>query len=188
MGKYDAVLAKLPKLLSTDPSYQEKVVAVRSMLETGQPFASTEELLKKVAELAVECPDNADGFRRHGAYLAKRYAEARRKKDLLDEMLYDVNLEIEALKQFVVDQYEVEDTTSIHLDTGEHVRVQPEPYAQVQNKEEYRLWCIKEGYETEMTLPWSKTNSIVKERLLVGEPEPPGVRAHAITKIVLRRN
>lgn len=184
-------MARLPKLVGTDPSYQEKVVEVRKIIESGKLYAdsSMEELLKRVAEFSVEHPEDELGeFRQHGSYLAKRYAIAREKKDLLDEMLYAVNLEVEALKQMVVDQYENEDTTSIRLESGEMVRVQPEPYAQVQNKDLFRAWCIANGYADSLVLPWQTTNSLTKERLLAGESEPPGVKAHVVSKIVLRRD
>jgi len=67
------------------------------------------------------------------------------------------------------------------------VRTQWEPYAKVEDKELYRLWCIAEGLEKSLCLPWQSTNSVTKERLLAGLPVPKGIIAHAKSTIVLTR-
>lgn len=107
-------------------------------------------------------------------------------KEGLEELLYECNMQMTAIEQMLVDQYELEDTDSIRLDTGFTVAVQREPYAQVQGREEFRQWCIDEGLENLFMLPWMTTNKITKERLLDGQPEPPGVKAFTRSKIVLR--
>lgn len=41
------------------------------------------------------------------------------------------------------------------------------------------------GLQNKLQLHWGVTNAIVKERLLLGVPEPPGVVAYALTKVRL---
>lgn len=160
-SKYAKVIDSLPRLAGEEPAYQDKVNAV------------------KLAVLA-EMP-------RHASAFAKRYAEIRREKNALEDQVSELNLQLTAVEQLMVDQYEVEGTTSLKLDTGESVAVQIEPYASVQDKDKFRQWCIAEGLENLMSIPWSTTNSLVKQRLLDGQPEPPGVTAYARSKIVLRK-
>jgi len=47
------------------------------------------------------------------------------------------------------------------------------------------VWCVAEGLERQMSLPWQTTNSLTKARLLEGEPEPDGVTCYAKTKVRL---
>lgn len=163
MGKYSKVIDRLPRMAGEEPSYQEKVNAIRSEI--------------------VSEPD----FQLHASTLAKRYVDIRLEKNELEEAMYEVNLRLTAVEQLLVDQYEAEGTTSLKLDSGDNVSVQMEPYAQVVDKEAFRLWCLEEGLANLMTIPWASTNSMTKTRLLEGEPEPPGVKAYARSKIVFKR-
>ena len=160
-SKYAKVIDRLPRLLNTEPAYQEKVNAVK-------------------VELLKELP-------RHAIALATHYAALRAAKDAVEEQLSDVNLQLEAISQLLVDQYESEGGTSVKLHDGHTVSVQYEPYAQVVDREPFRLWCVANDLEKALTLPWQTTNAITKERLLAGLAEPDGIKAHARTKIVLRK-
>lgn len=164
-GKYAHIIDKLPKMLGTEPAYQEKVNAVK---------------LEIVKELTTFMPPS-------GADFARLYAEARAQKDEIEESLSGIDLQLTALAQLIDSQYEVEGVTSIRLESGPSVSVQYEPHTLVEDKEAYRLWCISQGFEKQMVLPWMSTNSIVKGMLLEGEPEPPGTKAHCRTKLVLRK-
>lgn len=161
-SKYAKVLANLERLAGEDTEYQNKVSAVRQEI--------TEE------------PD----FQMHASSLAARYLKVRAEKEKLEAEMYDVNLELTAVEQLLIDQYEVEGTTKVTLETGESIAVQPEPYAQVQNKDEFRQWCLEQGLGNLMSIPWATTNMMTKQRLLEGQPEPPGVKAFIKSKIVRR--
>jgi len=162
-SKYVNVIDKLPRMLATEPAYQEKVEEAKAKL---------------VTELNIELK---------ASVLAREYASLRAERDRIEDELSDVNLNLEAVSQLLIAQYETEGTTSVRLATGQTIRMQIEPYAQVQDREQYRLWCIANGLERSMMLPWQTTNSLVKERLLAGEVEPDGVIATARTKIVLQK-
>ena len=162
-GKYAHVIDKLPKVLGVDPTNQDKIDAV--------------------ARAISEEP----GFTRHGSYLAELYTDIRFEKDAAKQILSEIQLRLDAVEQMLVDQYEVEGTTSVHLVTGESVSVQYEPYAQVTDREAFRLWCLANGLERSMVLHPSTTQSLIKERLLEGEPEPAGINVVAQAKLVLRK-
>lgn len=162
-GKYADVIDKLPKLLGTEPTYQAKVNFVKELIE------------------------QETGFQRYASALALRYNVVRAEKEELEEQLSQINLRLEAISQLMINQYEVEATSRIVLTDGYSISTQPEPHAVVEDKEVFRVWCIDMGLGNELMLPWPKTNSITKERLLNGDPEPAGVRAYTRTKIVRRK-
>ena len=112
---------------------------------------------------------------------------ARLGKEGIEDLLSECNLRITAVEQMLVDAYETEGVTSLKLEEGGSLAVQVEPYAQVQDRDVYRRWCVEQGLENLMTVPWATTSKLTKDRLLNGEPEPPGVKAYAKMKIVLRK-
>jgi len=158
MGKYSKVLEGRERLKPELSPYQEAVEKVK-----GELLASpTQDLV-------------------HG------YVEARRKKEAEEQKVSEINLVIEALSQLLEARFEAEDLTTVKTAAGDSVTVQLEPYAAVEDKEAYRVWCLEQGYEREMHLWPSTTSAIVKERLLSGEPEPPGVKAMVKAKVVFRK-
>jgi hypothetical protein len=163
-GKYEHLIDKLPRLLGTEPKYQEKVELVKAaMLE----------------ELGADFIPAVD--------LAKTYADLRAEIDAIEAQLSEANLRLESTSQLMTEQFEVEGTSSLTIKGLGSIRTQYEPYSKVEDKEKFRLWCIKNGFEQSMVLPWQSTNSVTKERLLAGLPEPDGIVAHAKVKIVLTR-
>lgn len=219
-GKYAHVIDKLPRMLGTEPDYQEKVNAVKTaMLAEPTPAAqqdlvdAMESLLNLMRELVSfydnygvsaaesEIPGNLhevqaklDNVRLmlpdHAipspAELAKLYANLRRQKDLHEEREKEINLRLEAVSQLLTESYEASNIHVVGLKDGASVSLQVEPHAVVKDKEAFRLWCIAQGLERSLALPWQTTNSLTKEHLLAGEPEPDGVEAHSRAKLVLR--
>jgi hypothetical protein len=125
--------------------------------------------------------------------LAETYIDLRREKNRIQKELSDINVRVEAYEQLLEDsketglggwgQYGVKDN-ALRLSTGDTIRVQKEPYGQVVDKEAFRQWCIANGYERQLQLWPSTMSSIVKERLISGEPEPDGCETYAKTTIV----
>jgi hypothetical protein len=179
-SKYDKL--NLPKLMEEDSTYQEKVNTMRAAIASDRDFqlhAST------LARLYIEtrtglAPETISDLEREA--LVKVLG-----KEGIEELASMCNLRMTAIEQMLAEQYEVEGTTSVKLETGESVSVQIEPYAQVQDREVFRKWCIEQGFESLMTIPWMTASKLTKDRLLDGEPEPPGVKAYARNKFVLRR-
>lgn len=150
------------------------------------------------------------GGKQHAAEFGRVYAELRSIKDMISSWESDVNLLLEAYQWLMIEQMEVEGLTAMRLANGQPVSTFDEPYAQVVDKEAFRRWCMTPadecmvcgrntsdheherhevhpggGLERAMSLPWSTTNALTKERLLAGEEEPDGVTCFAKTKVRL---
>jgi len=160
-GKYASIVDRLPKLADEDVVYQDKVNILKQQIVADGPMSATS--------------------------ITAMYVAIRDEKERVEDELSEINLRLKAYEQLLVDQFEQEGAYSIKLETGVSVSVQVEPYAQVKDREVFRIWCIQNGLERSLALPWQTTNSLTKERLLEGEPEPAGVQAVARNKIVLRR-
>lgn len=122
-----------------------------------------------------------------GARLADVYAQKRRVVDALKHQLSQEQLELEAITQLMTTQFEEEGMTRVVLHDGASVGVREEPHATVVDKIALRKWAIKHKLENELTLPWPTVNSLSKELLLAGQPEPDGVKLYPRTVVELRK-
>ncbi|MEN6605886.1 MAG: hypothetical protein ABFD60_01485 [Bryobacteraceae bacterium] len=162
-GKYANVVGNLPRFDGNEQTHQDHIN-------------------QRKAELRA----TAD-FRETTVALATNYVALRLQQNELEAKMENIQLSLEAITQMLETQYEADGTTSIRLVDGFSVTLQIEPYALVKDRDAYRKWAIAEGLERLMALPWQTTNSITKERLLTGKPEPDGVEVYAKTKLVLRK-
>lgn len=197
MGKYSHITSKLPRILGTEAPYQTKVDQVKDHIlnapsigahEEDEYYHELESIAHELEAMAARMEQRliaVSGGRRHGIVLARIYRAVRRLKDTQYEKLESsLNLLHIATEQLVVDQFEVEGTTSMKLAEGGTVRVQEEPHAQVKDRATYHQWCLNEGLGSQMSLPWQTTNAILKERLLSGLDTMPGVEAYSKAKAV----
>ena len=198
MGKYDAVMKNLKKLPPIDAAWQARVDAVKqSILEVAERDFDLKKLDAHVNAhlngITVQIQElhvlmlNAVGGEHKSPTFARVYRELRKIEDVAKDHLSQIELVKTAYEQLLVDCYEAEGVRTVKLDSGETIRTQPEPYGQVVDKEAFRKWCHEEGLGTLMQLPWQSMNSLVKERLLEGQNEPPGVTAFVRTKAKLRK-
>lgn len=159
-GKYARVVDALPRMLGTEPEYQQKVEAVKAAMSAD--------------------PD----YQRHATWLAQEYAGIRDEKEQIQVALSECNLRLEAVTQMMAEQFEVEGLSMLKTDTGRRISIYLEPYAQVADKAAFYDWCMADqDLRRKMALPWASTNALTKERLLAGEPEPPGVTIFAKTTV-----
>ena len=158
MGKYSAVIGDLPRMPVEDENYQFRVDQRKTELVKDGPI--------QVGDLAEE------------------YEKIRLRIDEMKEQLSEQNLHLEAIKQLIEIAYEEHGITSLKLKNGTKVSIQYEPYAQVFDREAFREWCIAEGLTKSMYLHPSTAQSLVKNRLLDGDPEPPGVKTFVRSKFV----
>jgi hypothetical protein len=186
-SKYAHVLNKLERLRGEEPAYQDKVNAVKSEIVNDPDFQMHASTLAVLYAKARKGDGSNDEYTQEAKDEEAEELIRRLGKEGIEDLLYQCNLRITAIEQLMVDQFENEDVTSLKLDTGQSVGVQMEVYAQVQDREKYRQWCIEEGLENLMTVPWATTNSETKDRLLKGLPEPDGVKAFAKPKFILRK-
>lgn len=130
---------------------------------------------------------------RDPAYLAATYIKYRAEIDAIKERLSQANLYLDAIVQLIVESEQIGATgwgdygaldNALRLVDGGTIRVQPEPYGQVKDKEAFRLWCIQNGYERQLQLWPSTMNSVCKERLVAGDNLPDGCEVFVKQKIV----
>lgn len=164
-SKYATILSRLHLAAPDDPVRQDKIEQVKTQITNRNPIA-----------------------------LASNYIELRATKDSLKATLSAIELRIEAHEQLLATSQNAGEPdwgrygvkpNAIRLATGDTIRIQPEPYGKVLDREQFRLWCIKNGYERQLQLWPSTMNAVVKERLLAGQPEPDGTEAYFYNKIVL---
>lgn len=116
--------------------------------------------------------------------LTQQFSELRKRKQWLKAVLKDVETKLDAYSALMLTYYEVEGISSLKLSDNAGVRLQPEVYAKVIDREQFRLWCIANGHEKELRLWPSTTQAVTRERLLNGDSAPDGVEATAKTKPV----
>ena len=162
-GKYDSLLAGLPRILNTEPAFQVKVNAVKTAILDACKSAAASEY-------------------------AAEYADIRADLDDLHAEESELNVRLEAIEQLLVTQCEAEDIDAVRIaSTGAPVRTKPTIYPQVVDKEKFRLWCVANGLEHSLQLWPSSMQALTKERLLAGEPEPDGVEVSVVTRVSLTR-
>jgi hypothetical protein len=177
-----------------DLDYQGKINARKSEIRNSDNTEDVYPLVQfhmeqglKHLEDAAEMMTHACGGRMWASEFAKAYAELRHIKEGMEQREYAVNLLLETFGQLLADQYEAEGITNLKIEGLGAVRVQVEPHANVSDREAYRLWCIEQGLERQMSLAWQTTNALLKDRLLKGESAPPGVTAESKNKIVFTK-
>lgn len=196
-GKYAAVIDKLPKYVGDDPGYEAKVFATTQVIQEKQPDdyqpmsrEEVEEALVQIRSMVTFLNEqllHVTKGKEHGVEYAKAYRLMRLVDDAINEAQSEVNLIKAAYEKLIDKYYEVEGVTSLRLDTGESVSVQYEPHLKVTNPNVFRKWCIEAGLEEKLQLPWQSGNSLAKERLLEGLPEPDGTELRSKPKFVLRK-
>jgi hypothetical protein len=160
MGKWDEVLEELPKSFGEEPARQVKIDSIKQQIKQENSV-----------------------FPQTFADLVREYAEVRRRLAKAEAEAYKIGLERSAYEQLLADQADKDETSRMVLNNGDAVTVFWEPRAKVIHKEQFRLWCVANGYEQQLQLMWSTTNSIIKERLMAGEDDPDGVVAEAVLKV-----
>jgi hypothetical protein len=126
--------------------------------------------------------------------LAHRYTQFRNEKDAIEAELSRVNLELETVTRMLIDSYNAEEADwgtygaskeTVKLPSGDSVRLEPGPHLKVEDKEKFRQYCLKvPDLAAAMAIPWQTGNSLMKELLLKGQPEPPGTKAYRRFKVV----
>jgi predicted acyl esterase len=164
-GKWSAYKDTLPRLDGNDPSYQERVN------ERKQAF-SVDPRTQGKPSLGL---------------LGDWYNQKRLEKDALNEQLSDVNLELEALTQILVDKLEETGLTQVRLTDGSTLSLKDEPYTKVTDRETFVAWIKSQGLDALLSVNYMSANSLVKERLMAGEPAPDGVDVFLKTSLTRRK-
>lgn len=160
MGKYSGL--DLPRLpRDEEGSHRENVRAFKTTIEAKTPSEFLE-----------------------------RYAKVRRTMDAIKKQKSEIQIELDAVSEMLIDSYEEQEISSLKLENGDTLRVDLKPYPQMQGpegRELFRQWCLGQGLEREMHLHFQTATSMVCTMLLAGDPEPPGVEAFMKEKLVFTR-
>jgi len=160
-GKYASILRDLQKLpvdLADGADYQFRINLIKAEVKDHSPVA-----------------------------LAREWKRLRSVEDRVEAMAKKVRLRLRAHEQLIEEAYEAEGITKFDFVEGGSVSCYPEPYSYVEDKDTFRQWCVDEGLLSSMSLAWQTTNSMTKERLLAGQPPPPGVKVYSRPKFTLRK-
>lgn len=157
MGKYTTVAASFAPKPEVS-AFQERV-----------DFAKTQ----------IKASDQVD--------LANQLLAVRAEKDDAKEKLSEINVRLIAIEQYLIDAFEQVGVSGIKLDTGESISTQVKPWTRVEDKRAFRAWCVENGYEDSLALPWQTMNSLVSDRLIDGLPEPDGITTFKQTTVVVRK-
>jgi hypothetical protein len=197
MGKYSKVLDGLKRFFGKEPHHQQRIEAVKTRIATSvgkkDPLDVEADLQVELNNLSKACSEiDQQGVyllapSRQGADYARAYRAVRLIKEELKARLSNVDLLLTAYEQMMVEQFEVEDVDLLKLGTGDKVNVQFEPYPKTTDAAAVNQWCIAQGYQSQMSLPWQTFHMLVKQRLLEGLPAPPGVELTSRPKIVFTK-
>ena len=137
---------------------------------------------------ALKAEIEADpAFKKNSSDVGRTYAQLRREAEAAATVLREVNLRLEACKLLMIDQFRDEGETGLTLSNGDKIRWQSEPHLVVLDKEVFRQWCIAQGLEYSMVLPWGTANKLVKDMLFTGKEEPPGTEAFLRPKVIFNK-
>jgi hypothetical protein len=115
------------------------------------------------------------------AELAKKYTQLRKERDAADQVVKGINEQVDAICSLMEPLYESSGVSALKVRDVGTVSIQLHPHAVVEDREKFRLWCIKAGLERQMTIPWQTADAMTKECLLQGLPEPDGIKAYIRT-------
>jgi hypothetical protein len=146
-GKYARFRGKYP-LVPPDSKWQVKVEAV------------------KQAECLAKTPEQ----------LLFEYDQFRLQKDVLEDKISDLNIEIAAREQQLVKILMERGMESLKLQTGVSGSIKDDVYASEEHRPTFFGWVRKTGQEALFTVHHSTYNAIVKQLLMNGQPTPPGLK------------
>lgn len=158
--KWESFKGTLPKFEGGEPDYITKVNKLK------------EDLLEQFTKTV----DFAD-------FIGKNI----RRKEELEEELKEINLNIEAAQQILVDRFENDGMQSLRLSTGELFYLHEEPYSKVEDKALVNNWFEENNMGEMRTVNWQSLNAIVKERLEHSQPVPEGVSVFMKTVVKMRK-
>lgn len=156
MGKYDKLKGKLPAF-QQEPSFQQKVDEAKSQYQ------------------ALDTPE-----------LARTFSSERLKKKQCEAAQAMINVELEALSQLLVENFEASGLAKLSLETGETCFTQTEPYSSVSDQAALLAEIKKQKMQSLLTLAWATMNALNKERLISGKPPLPGTTVFLKTSVRLR--
>lgn len=157
-GKWSKFRGKI-EAFQLDPSYQQRIDAWK------QEFLGTK-----------------DATHANAAMLAKEFAIREKKKDVLEEKVKALNVEIEALSQLFVETMTGDAQEKVGLASGATVYLHDGIYPSTEDKAKLMAWIKKTGQEDILTLNAQTLKGMVGALYQQGQPLMPGVKVFLKTQ------
>jgi len=145
-GKYRHLRGKLP-VFENPPAWQEKI---------GQ--AKTNYLKLNTTELGRE------------------FASFKVQKNVAEANIKEMNTQMEALSQLIVERLETGDLESIELANGIKVGIRDEPYTSIDDQKKFYDWIKKTKQTGLLKINFQTLNAMTKEMIITGKKNPPGTK------------
>lgn len=152
-----------------------------------EPVAELPEYQAKVDEAKVLLLGTSDASGANAARLARMLVERKGEKERIESELYDINVELNALNQLLLEVMENDGQESLKLSTGETIYQTIEPYSSVEDRAKLLAWIDETGSQYLLSVQWQTLNGAVKLMLEKGAPTPPGVKVYLKSSVRLLR-
>ena len=150
-GKYRHLRGKLPKF-ENPPAWQEKV---------GQA---------KLDYLKMDTTE-----------LGREFANFKNRKNDAEARIKEMNTQIEALSQLIVERLEAGDLEAIELANGIKVGIKDEPYTSIEDQKKFYAWIKKTKQTGLLKINFQTLNAMTKELIITGKKVPPGTKTYMKT-------
>jgi hypothetical protein len=120
------------------------------------------------------------------AFWGEDFKASRAHKDKLEAEVKELNTELEACSQLLLEWMESHELTRMDLASGGSLWIKDDPYVKVNDPPALLKWIRAKKMGGLLTIHWQTLNSIVKEDLVAGKKLPPGVDAWMKTTVRLR--
>ncbi len=152
----------------------------KSQLEKAQEDESTQQEMDKIK---AELKGTNVGI------ISEQYRELYDKKEKLEQEKKQLNLELGARAQLLIDDLECTGLSQIRTeDGGTTLYIYDDIYTSAANRQEFLNWIRETKQEELLTVHYGTMNSMAKDRLSSGKPLPPGLKAYFKQSIRIRRN
>lgn len=145
-GKYRHLRGKLPAF-ENPPAWQEKI---------GQAKLNYVKL--DTTELGIE------------------FASFKVQKNTAESNIKEMNTQMEALSQLIVERLETGDLEAIELANGIKVGIKDEPYTSIDDQKKFYTWIKKTKQQGLLKINFQTLNAMTKELIITGKKVPPGTK------------
>lgn len=156
---------------------------LQDQLEKWEPPKEQQAWFKKVMRRKEELKQEGVTHVEAG----RRRFTLRHQKAELEEKVKELNLELEAVNQFLIEYFDTSETDSFKVD-GNSLSHGIDVYSSIEDPDELNKWLEEEGLDSLKTLHHKTLEGIVRERLEHGLPEPRGVKIFFKDKINIRES
>jgi hypothetical protein len=164
MGKYAKLRGQFVRF-TEEPDYQSRLNAHRDS-----------KVIRRVditfSELTLSQPLGKQSMK----VLGKILAAIKDKKKKIEEATSEINAQIAAIQQVLLESLEGEELESFRSEEGLFsIKDEPYPFIEKEKQAEFYQWIKDQKLESLFTVNYNTMAAMVREMLLTGKPLPPGI-------------